>query len=381
MGLRIGIDTLFLDGRNRSSLANFVIAFVDAVVQLATPHQLILFASPSTAKFFPPLPRESVEVIACPVSNERRLARILFQQLRLPRLIASRHVDVLCCLADVAPLRTNVPVVLKVNSLHHFTAPDSLGFARRSYRHLMIGASARRARYVIANSRSTAADVEALLGVESQRIRLVYEAVDDSFGPCVDQSRVKRALRERHGISGEYLLFVSALYSYKNLDQLIRAFKVLIDDGGWTGELIVVGSDPHGRKVHSERLAADLGITPLVRFLGDIDNVNLPDLYCGASVFVYPSASETFGKPIVEAMRCGSPIVAADRGSIPDIAAGAALLVDPDDTQSVARAIQRLLSDQELRIRLRDIGLKRGQDFSWRRVALGFIEALEAAVA
>lgn len=379
MGLTIGVDTLFLDGRDRSSLANFVVAFVDAVVELATPHRLVLFASPTTAKFFTSLPPGSVEVAPCPVSNERRLARILFQQLRLPRLVKAHHIDVLCCLADVAPLRTEVPVVLKVNSLHHFTAPAALGFARRSYRHLMIGASARRARYVIANSPSTAAGVESLLGVQPNRIRLVYEAVDDAFVPCPDQSRVKRALRDKHGINGEYVLFVSALYSYKNLDQLMRAFKVLIGAGLWKGELVVVGSDPHGRRAQAERLADELGVRPLVRFFGNVENASLPDLYRGASIFAYPSASETFGKPIVEAMRCGTPIVAANRGSIPDIAAGAALLVDPDDTAALAEAMQRLMTDERLRMGLREIGLRRGQDFSWRRVAMGFIDALEAA--
>src|SRR6266567_4342592 len=121
--MRIGIDTLFLDGRERSSLANFVVSFVEALVELGTSHQLILFASPSTAKFFNALPPQSVEVIACPVSNEQRFARILFQQLRLTGLIARHRIDVLCCLADVAPLRARVPVVLKINSLHHFTAP------------------------------------------------------------------------------------------------------------------------------------------------------------------------------------------------------------------------------------------------------------------
>jgi glycosyltransferase involved in cell wall biosynthesis len=80
-------------------------------------------------------------------------------------------------------------------------------------------------------------------------------------------------------------------------------------------------------------------------------------------------------------MRCGTPIVAANRGSIPDIAAGAALLVDPDRPEAIASAIARLLEDPRLRTELREIGLKRGDDFSWRKVADGFTMVLEEAIA
>jgi len=243
----------------------------------------------------------------------------------------------------------------------------------------MIGASARRARLVIANSKPAAADIENLLGVPPERIRLVYEAVDDSFRPCADQAGLASTLKTRYGVSNKFLLFVSALYRYKNLDSLIRAFGSLVANGSWTGDLVVVGPDPHGDRPGSEKLAASLQVSDRVKFLGAIPNEHLPDLYCAASVFVYPSASETFGKPVVEAMRCGTPIVAANRGSIPDIAAGAALLVDPDDTDAMAGAIMRLVEDAPLRKRLLELGLKRGQDFSWRKVARGFADALEEA--
>jgi glycosyltransferase involved in cell wall biosynthesis len=379
--MRIGIDTLFLNGSQRSSLANFVVALVEAMVEQPGNHRLVLFTSPTTSRFFTGLPPGSVEMVNCPVSNERRLARILYQQLRLPGLVARHRIDVLCCLADVAPLRVKVPIVLKVNSLHHLTAPHSLGRRRSFYRRFMIRASVRQARLIIANSRPAAADIQSLLGVARERIRLVYEAVDDYFAPCPDQAQVVRTLRDRYGISNRFLLFVSALYRYKNLDALIRAFGPLVATGRWSGDLVVVGPDPHGDRQRSEDLATSLKVRDRVKFLGAVPNENLRDLYCGASVFVYPSASETFGKPIVEAMRCGTPIVAANRGSIPDIAAGAALLVDPDDTDGLGAAIMRLLGDEHLRTHLRDRGLQRGQDFSWRVVARSFTQVLEEASA
>jgi len=378
--MRIGIDSLFLDGTQRSSLSNFVVAFVEAMVEHST-HRLVVFASPTTARFFGGLPPGSIDFVMCPVSNETRLSRILYQQALLPAAVAKHRVDVLCCLADVAPLRVKIPFVLKVNSLHHFTAPGSLGVARSAYRRLMIGESARRARFVVANSKPAARAIAKLLGVSDQRVRLVYEAVSTAFAPYEDQVRLASLLVDRYGISEKYLLFVSALYRYKNLDTLIEAFASLITSGQWRGNLIVAGPDPHGDKQRSADLATRLSVGRQVKFLGPVDNLDLRELYCGASALVYPSASETFGKPIVEAMRCGTPIIAADRGSIPDIAAGAAVLVNPDDPNAIAAAVVQLLDDRDLRNRLRAIGLKRGLDFSWHNVAVGFTRVLEEAAA
>jgi len=343
-------------------------------------HRLVLFASHATARLFDRLPARSVEFVICPTSNENPVARILYQQFRLPTLVARHRIDVLCSLADVAPLRVKVPVVLKVNSLHHFTTPKAIGMFRSIYRRLMIGASARRARFVVANSRPAASDIQTLLGVSADRIRLIYEAVDDCFAPCEDQVRLAQLLRERYRITDRYLLFVSALYRYKNLNSLIRALGSLVDTGRWTGSLVVAGPDPHSNRDDSEQLAIRLGVADRVTFLGAVPNEHLRELYCGAAVLVYPSASETFGKPIVEAMRCGTPVVASNRGSIPDVAAGAALLIDPDDSEALANAVVQLLEDSDLRTRLRDIGLKRGAEFSWRSVAIGFTKVLEEAV-
>src|SRR5690348_10034933 len=110
--MRIGIDTLFLDGSRRSSLANFVVALVEAMIEEAPAHRLVLFVSEGTAQLFGHIPAGSVDFVKCPVSNEARLARIIYQQMRLPELVRRADIDVLCCLADVAPLRGTTPIVL-----------------------------------------------------------------------------------------------------------------------------------------------------------------------------------------------------------------------------------------------------------------------------
>lgn len=376
--MRVGIDTLFLDGRP-SSLANFVRELATHLAQVADGDEYVVFATTRVQRLLADVNGSHVQFVTCAVGNEAMIPRILYQQSWLPVLARRHRIDVMCCLADVAPLAVPVPVVLKVNTLHHYTTPAALGEWRRWYRTVMVGASARKAALIVANSRANAADIESYLRVPGGRIRLVYEAVDETFTPKERAAELWNRLASKFAVSPPYILFVSALYPYKNVDIAIRTLALLHEQYGWPGSLVVAGADLFGTQAASEALGRRLGIHDRLRFLGPVTQPDLPDLYSGASVFVYPSASETFGKPVVEAMRCGTPIVASNAGSIPEIAQDAAILVDPSDAPGMARAIHELLIDQPLRDRLIAAGLKRSSDFSWEAVAGGFRDALREA--
>ena len=359
-------------------MANFVVELTDGLVATADGETFTLFVSPLTEKLFTHL-ADRVELVRCAAGNDRVFQRILFQQFALPCLIRRHHIDVMCCLADVAPVATAAPIVLKINTLHHYLTPSALGRARAAYRRIMVKLSAMKARLVIANSRATADAVERLLRVPPARLRLVYEAVDDVFAPIDDRTMLGARLAQRYGVSMPYLLFVSVLYPYKNLDVLIRAFARLRESDDWNGQLVVAGSDPFDTRPSSEALATALNLGDRVVFLGDVPQADLRDLYAGATAFVYPSASETFGKPILEAMRCGTPVVASTAGSIPEIADGAALLFEPSDTGQLAVRLGQIIRDSALRDRLQAAGFKRSADFNWGAVARGFRSAIHEA--
>ena len=376
--MRIGIDTLFLDGRP-SSLANFVRELTTHLGQATGSDDYVVFATRRVQRLLGGLSGPRVQFVTCAVGNEAMIPRILYQQSWLPVLVHRHRIDVMCCLADVAPLAVRVPVVLKVNTLHHYTTPAALGQWRRWYRTAMIRASARMAALIVANSRANAADIERYLRVPPERIRLVYEAVDEAFTPREKAAELWDRLSSKFAVSLPYILFVSALYPYKNVDIAIRALALLHEQYHWPGSLIVAGADLFGTQATSQALGQRLGIHEKLRFLGPVPQGDLPDLYSGASVFVYPSASETFGKPVVEAMRCATPIVASNAGSIPEVAQDAAILVDPSDAPGMAQAIHEVLTDHALRERLVAAGLRRSRDFSWGTVADGFRAALREA--
>jgi glycosyltransferase involved in cell wall biosynthesis len=207
-------------------------------------------------------------------------------------------------------------------------------------------------------------------------MRLIYEAVDESFSNEASWAGAG-VLKARFGFDGPFLLFASVLYEYKNLRTLIDAFARLVDERGWPGTLVVAGHDLEGDQPKYERQAYRRGVGDRVVFLGGVDVPTLRTLYSAATVFVYPSLSETFGKPVLEAMRCGTPVVASRAGSIPEIAGDAAILVDPLDDQAMADAIHSVLADAQLRARLVAAGSRRCQEFSWPRVIDGFYRVIK----
>jgi glycosyltransferase involved in cell wall biosynthesis len=167
------------------------------------------------------------------------------------------------------------------------------------------------------------------------------------------------------------------LYPYKNVETLIESLARVPGPRTSGLRLAIVGRDCDGQQAKLQILARELGVSDRVQFLGFVPIEDLPAVYCGARVFVFPSLVETFGKPLVEAMRCGVPIVASNTSCIPEVLGGAGLLVNPLDAAEMASAIVRAAEDCALRKDLVKRGFRRGQDFFWESGAketLGIIE-------
>jgi glycosyltransferase involved in cell wall biosynthesis len=220
---------------------------------------------------------------------------------------------------------------------------------------------------VIAVSENTKQDAMRFLGVTEERIRVIYEAVDESFRVIEDKDAVSR-IKAKYKIEGDYLLFVGTLEPRKNLIRLVEAFTMLKREGRFPFKLVLAGKkgwaiDNLFRKVE------DLGIKEEIIFLGYVVPEDLPYLYNGAEVFVFPSLYEGFGLPALEAMGCGIPVLTSKRSALPEITGGAAILVDPMNVEEIAKGIRMLIENVSLRNEMVVKGLQRVKDFSWRRTA------------
>lgn len=209
---------------------------------------------------------------------------------------------------------------------------------------------------VFVNSAYTGQDVQEHLGVPAERIRVAHPGIDPEYcreGPCAQLGR-------------PYVLSLATLEPRKNLATLVRAWRAL------SGELALAVAGAAGWGGQS--LPDDPGILKL----GFVDQAEVPRLMRGASVFVYPSLFEGFGMPIVEAMACGTPVVASTHPSMDEACGDAAVRVDPDDPNAIAAGIRAAL---ERRVELRAAGIAHAAQFTWRRCGEIHLQAFEQAAA
>jgi glycosyltransferase involved in cell wall biosynthesis len=176
----------------------------------------------------------------------------------------------------------------------------------------------------------------------------------------------------RYGLSEPFILHVGSLAARKNIPVLLEAVFRLKRARFWRNRRVVLaGGIAPGLPGHAEVKAAieRLGLEQDVILLGHVPDEDVPALYNLAQVVVMPTLYEGFGLPVVEAMACGRPVVASNTSSIPEVAGGAALLVDPRDSEAWAQALAQVLSDGALRESMIERGLRRAPAFSWQKTA------------
>lgn len=171
------------------------------------------------------------------------------------------------------------------------------------------------------------------------------------------------ATQTQFDLPEQYVLFVGSLEPRKNLDGLLQVWNEIKDDFKGTWLIVVGGSGNVFKPVNLSRPVEH------VRFLGYVRDEVLAGLYAGAALFVLPSYDEGFGLPVLEAMACGTPVVASDGGALPEILGGAGMMFCLSDPAGLRDAMAEVLISKELQCRLKEKGLRRAKDFSWQRTA------------
>ena len=320
--------------------------------------------------------------------TSRPVVRIFWEQVVQPFALQKERIDLLHALAFVTPLLSPCPAVVTIYDLSFLLYPERFKRFKRFYLGFFPRLSARRARRIIAISESTKRDVVRLLGVPPEKVEVVYCGIDEAFRPLAEDQVA--AFRSKRGLPERFILFVGTIEPRKNLTTLLEAYAVFRRDvrdqeiGNRKSKIenlhLVIGGAKGWFYQDVFARVEELGLEGQVMFPGYIPVSELPLWYNAAELFVYPSLYEGFGLPPLEAMACGTPVVAANTSSLPEVVGEAGLTVDPWDVEGLAEAMRRALDDEALRQEMRERGLQRAKGFSWTKTAQETVQVYRRAM-
>ena len=371
--MRLGIEIAQFFREFQTGLYNYGVNLVRGMARLAGRHRITLFTDDTSS---PARLKEVVELCSpLPIRLFRNPGRPY--RLRLALDPISRQDAFFYVTDQVGPPlenRVNACLIPDLTPLHDHCWHTDVN-RRRWLDHF--DWVHKHADVVITFSEHTRSDVSQRLGIPADKIHAIPLAAAEHFRP-LDDCQVASRLQPFGLRPGEYILSVGTLEPRKNHLRLLRAYHRLIARGlAAEQELVLAG--PKGWDYEDIFHEIDrLGLRSRVRYLGQVAHLEL--LMNGATVLAYPSLYEGFGLPPLEAMACGTPVIASNSTSLPEVVGDAGLLVNPEDEQALAEALAQVVSDPALRLRMSAAGLRRSQLFSWDLTTESTLQVIESAV-
>jgi glycosyltransferase involved in cell wall biosynthesis len=286
--------------------------------------------------------------------------RMAQEQFGMP--LATRRADLLHLPWHEGPALSACPLVVSIHDLASLEHAETHRWRYRAYYNSLLRLYVRTARRILVPSQATMDALERRW--PGRPCKLVPLAIDEGFNAASGP-----AAREH------VVLYTGGFEARKRVPDLVAAFELIARRDGDV-RLVITGEPDTATAALLKASSA----AQRIELVGRVDEQALAQLYRSAAVVAYPSESEGFGFPVVEGFASGTPVVACDSGSVPEVAGGAAVLVPPRSPGELADAVESVLSDSALAARLRDEGLRRAGDFSWRRTAHMTLDAYREAL-
>lgn len=382
--MRLGINGFFWNLTTTGS-GQYTHQLLRGLSKLSDRPRCLLFR-PRSSEPGPPTAQPTVDVeehlLRPPFPLNRDLSKVWFEQISLPSACRNEGVDLIHVPYFAPPLMGGDKTVVTVHDLIPLILPAYRGSALvRAYTKL-VTTGARRAAAIVTDSRSSREDILRLLRVDPARVRVVYLAADDRFKPVRDSRQVQR-VRQKYGLPEEYVLYLGGFDQRKNLSTLVAAYAAVDADLSREAPLVIAGRLPATDSdffPDPRLMVQSWNLQDRVVFTGWVAEEDKPALYSGAALFVFPSLYEGFGLTILEAMSCGTAVVASSSSSLPEIAGEAALLFDPCQTEELAEAVNSLLRNKTRREELAARGLERARLFSTEKMISQMMQVYESVM-
>lgn len=377
--MRIGIDARFY-GPTGKGLGRYIQKLIEYLEKVDSENEYFVFLRKENFSRFQPKNPNFKKVLAdIPWYSWQ-------EHIFMPRKIREVGVDLMHFPHFNVPLFYFGPYVVTIHDLTVSRFPTRRAtthgwakylFKRLAYK-LVIRLAIWRAKKIIAVSQFTKNEIERYSRIDPGKIVVVYEAADSERRALSERSDLSRCL-EKFKIKGPYLLYVGHAYPHKNLERLIKAFQLI--KAKLDLQLVLVGKIDYFYQ-RLKDMAEKLGLTQKadVIFTGYLEDDELETLYQKATCFVFPSLSEGFGLPPLEAMARGTPVASSSHGSLPEVLGDAACYFDPEDARDMARVMSQAVEKKELREILIKKGYQQVAKFSWRKSAKDSLKVYQNAV-
>jgi glycosyltransferase involved in cell wall biosynthesis len=365
--MKIGIDARVID--KYPGLGRVCINLIKGIASIDKKNTYLIFGSSSSLGFLEGYHNFQTIDVGFPVLSLRTL-------LSLGGIVKKEMVDIFHSPFQITTMFPPCPLVITVHDMmdlfykdafsHH---PFYIDFALRAFFRFAIPRTVDRAAKIIAVSENTKRDIIKYLHTPDGKIKVVLNGVEETFKPIGDE-KLQGEVRKNYGLPERYILYLGSTKAYKNLDNAFKAFATLkrLEDKTENICLVIAGLRHFARSNLNEKIE-NYGMEADVINIGYVAEEDLPIVYSMAELLLFPSLWEGFGLPALEAMACGVPVVTSNTSSLPEVVGDAGILVNPEDTNAIAKGMQRILSDRILKEVLTKKGIERARGFSWEEAA------------
>jgi glycosyltransferase involved in cell wall biosynthesis len=352
---------------NRSGVGNYVLHLTQNLKQVDPDSDYYFLAFKKNLPLLGPLDEQKNPLLTI-FSHESHPLGDFWEHFILPLRLLKKKIDIFHGPASLIPFRKDhFKTVVTIHDLVAFLFPETIPLKYGAYMRYLLRHAVKKADKIISVSYHTQEDLIKILKVPKEKIAVIHEAPSPIFRP-LEPEEVRSVLASRYGLRKKYIYHLGNIEPRKNLIKLLEAFTIVGREMGTEYQLVVSGQK--GWLIRSlTRFLKTYPMRDQLFFTGYIPHEDLPYFMNGAELFVFPSLYEGFGLPVLEAMRCGTPVISSNQSSIPEIMGSAGVLVDPTNVPMLADKIIELLRNQEEREHLSRLGQAQAACFSWTEVA------------
>lgn len=370
--MRIAIDLIPITGKE-AGLQRYAQQLVKGLAEFDKKNDYILLLNEKAYDFFYVKQSnfKNIKVKTPPKIH------FFWEQVYLPLHTLFKNFDILHFPVSAPPYFqfSSLKTIVTMHDLTFIIYPETMTKISRLYWTFFMKRGVKTAKKIIADSKSTKDDLIKHYNIPEEKVKVIHAALTRNFSTSLEASNFQ-SVKDEYGLPEKYLLYVGTLEPRKNVRRLVQAFHKAKSKKRFIHKLVITGKkgwlfSEIFETVEKLRLGSE------VIFTGFVPDEDLPGIYSGAEIFVFPSLYEGFGLPPLEAMSYGVPVLVSNSSSLPEVVGDAGILVNPEDIDDIANGILRLVEDQNLRNQLKEKGLQQAQKFSLERMAKETLEVYE----